>query len=110
MGKPEPIVSHDLNQLVSSAGTQSYNDGVAYFSALNHRGLTFPLIGAGPTSKELVKWIDERIEKCENEDRHCTSSEALSVLWGVLKIACSHYGKLRSLGGSGGLKSQVCYY
>ena len=105
MGKPEPIVFHDLNQLVLSAE----NDGKTYFSAMNHQGLTFPLVGHGPTSKELVKWIDERTDKCETEDRHCTSSEALSVLWGVLKIACLHYGKLRSLAGSAGLKSQVCH-
>lgn len=85
-----------------NAEKRGQNDGFSYFSALNRHGLSGPLVGHGVTSKDLLKWVDEQIENCETEDSHGTSSEGLRVLWGVLKIACLHYGKLRSMAGSTG--------
>ena len=46
-----------------------------------------PLMGGGST-KELNKWINERIDK--------SPYDAPRLLLGVLKVACQHYGKLRS--------------
>lgn len=102
LGTSEPLVLQDLNQLVLNAEKRGQNDGFSYFSALNRHGLSGPLVGHGVTSKDLLKWVDEQIENCEREDFHGTSSEGLRVLWGVLKIACLHYGKLRSMAGSTG--------
>lgn len=102
LGTSEPLVLQDLNQLVLNAEKRGQNDGFSYFSALNRHGLSGPLVGHGVTSKDLLKWVDEQIENCETEDSHGTSSEGLRVLWGVLKIACLHYGKLRSMAGSTG--------
>jgi hypothetical protein len=47
-----------------------------------------PLMGGGST-KELNKWIDERVATQSPYD-------ASRLLLGVLKVACQHYGKLRS--------------
>lgn len=103
LGNAEPIVLHDLNHLVSSV--ECKNDVSTYFCALNRQGLSGPLHGA--TSKDVLKWVDERIENCEQEDSQGLNSEGLRLLWGVLKIACQHYGKLRSASGSAGIKSQM---
>lgn len=103
---PETVVLHDLNQLVLAEETSGRNDGVSYFFSLNRGGLAGPLVGGGITTKDLLKWVDDRIAICDSDDLHCTSAEALRVLWGVLRIACLHYGKLRSVNGSTSLKSQ----
>eukprot|EP00250_Pteridium_aquilinum_P020169 c24732_g1_i2 orf=274-5169(+) len=103
---PETIVLHDLNQLVLAAENSGQNSGGMYFSCLNRGGLVGPLVGGGITTKEVSKWIDDRVANCDLEIPQGTSVEALRVLWGVLKIACSHYGKLRSMHGSSSLKSQ----
>eukprot|EP00250_Pteridium_aquilinum_P021698 c25199_g1_i1 orf=455-5497(+) len=105
LGTSEPLVLRDLNQLVLNADKRGESDGFSYFSALSRQGLSGPLHGA--TSKDLLKWVDERIENCGMEYSQGMSSEGLRLLWGVLKIACLHYGKLRSMAGSTGLKSQM---
>ncbi|KAI5065238.1 hypothetical protein GOP47_0019933 [Adiantum capillus-veneris] len=99
----EPLILHDLNRLVSS--TEHPSDVSTYFSSLNRHGLSGPLHGA--TSKDVLKWVDERIENCGKEDCQGMSSESVHLLWGVLKIACQNYGKLRSVAGSAGIKSQT---
>lgn len=48
-----------------------------------------PLMGGGANMKELNKWIDDRISMCPPYD-------SLRLLLGLLKVACQHYGKLRS--------------
>lgn len=101
VGLPGPIALHNLNHLLEAAHNSGQN------GALNHHGLAGPLIGGGVTTKELFKWIDERAENCELEDPYCTNPKVLRILWNVLKIACMHYGKLRSVVGSGGIKSQA---
>lgn len=105
---PETIVVHDVNQLVVAAESSAQNDGVSYFSSLNRGGLIGPLIGGGIATKDLFKWVDDRIANCASYEFQSTSAEALRVLWGVLRIACLHYGKLRSVQGSTSIKSQVC--
>ncbi|XP_040985774.1 protein transport protein SEC16B homolog [Juglans microcarpa x Juglans regia] len=67
-----------------------------YFRALCQQSFPGPLVGASVGSKELNKWIDERITSCESPDVDYRKGELLRLLLSLLKIACQHYGKLRS--------------
>lgn len=60
-----------------------------------------PLNGGGVSAKELIKWIDER-----------ASSQPISsrLLLGVLKVACQHYGKLRSANVNSGNSAVVGHH
>lgn len=67
-----------------------------YLHALCQQSFPGPLVGGSVGSKELNKWIDERIVNCESPDMDYKKAEALKLLLSLLKIACQHYGKLRS--------------
>ena len=67
-----------------------------YFRALSQQSFPGPLVGGSVGSKELYKWIDERIARCESPDMDYKKGERLRLLLSLLKIACQHYGKLRS--------------
>lgn len=58
-----------------------------------------PLMGGGST-KELNKWIDERMGAQSPYD-------ASRLLLGVLKVSCQHYGKLRSSNVNSGNSAMV---
>jgi len=59
-----------------------------------------PLNGGGVSAKELIKWIDERAS---------SQPTNLRLLLGVLKVACQHYGKLRSANLNSGNSAVVGY-
>ncbi|KAI9111036.1 hypothetical protein K1719_017911 [Acacia pycnantha] len=67
-----------------------------YFRVLCQQSFPGPLVGGSVGSKELHKWIDERIAHCESPDMDYKKGERLRLLFSLLKIACQHYGKLRS--------------
>ncbi|KAF5734901.1 hypothetical protein HS088_TW15G00398 [Tripterygium wilfordii] len=67
-----------------------------YFHALCHQSFPGPLVGGNVGNKELNKWIDERISNCSSPDMDFRKGEVLKLLLSLLKIACQHYGKLRS--------------
>ena len=67
-----------------------------YFRALTQQSFPGPLVGGSVGSKELYKWIDERIARCGSPDMDYKKGERLTLLLSLLKIACQHYGKLRS--------------
>ncbi|KAF6141683.1 hypothetical protein GIB67_001235 [Kingdonia uniflora] len=67
-----------------------------YFPTLCQQSFPGPLVGGNVGTKELFKWIDERIANCESSDMDYRKGELLSLLISLLKIACQHYGKLRS--------------
>ena len=71
-----------------------------YFRALWQQSFPGPLVGGNVGSKELNKWIDERIASCESSDIDTGKGQILKLLLSLLKIACQHYGKLRSPFGS----------
>lgn len=106
----------DLSQLVSPTVESGHKAaGSSYFESLSRRAFNGPLVGGNVSSKELLKWIDEREKLCKEEakdskfdDLHRKSLESLSDLWGVLKIMCQHHGKLRSTIGTTGLTLQAC--
>lgn len=71
-----------------------------YFRSLCQQSFPGPLVGGNAGSKEVNKWIDERIANCESSDIDYKKREVMRLLFSLLKIACQHYGKLRSPFGS----------
>ncbi|XP_052209380.1 protein transport protein SEC16B homolog isoform X2 [Diospyros lotus] len=67
-----------------------------YFDTLCRQSFPGPLVGGNVGSKELNKWIDERIVNCEFPAVDYRKGEVLRLLLSLLKIACQYYGKLRS--------------
>lgn len=67
-----------------------------YFRALCQQSFPGPLVGGNVGSKELNKWIDERIAHCDSPDMEYRKGKVLRLLISLLKIGCQHYGKLRS--------------
>ncbi|KAE8678024.1 Protein transport protein SEC16B-like protein [Hibiscus syriacus] len=71
-----------------------------YFSTLCQQSFPGPLVGGNVGSKDLNKWIDDRIACCESPNMDYGKGELLRMLLSLLKIAWQHYGKLRSPFGS----------
>lgn len=67
-----------------------------YFHSLYGQAFPGPLTGGSVATKELNKWTDERIAHCESSSLVYGKGEAVKLLISMLKIACQHYGKLRS--------------
>ncbi|KAL8114425.1 hypothetical protein AgCh_021322 [Apium graveolens] len=67
-----------------------------YFHSLCGQAFPGPLTGGSVATKELNKWTDERITYCESSDMVYGKGESVKLLISMLKIACQHYGKLRS--------------
>ncbi|KAK4262601.1 hypothetical protein QN277_028142 [Acacia crassicarpa] len=84
------VVMGNINSTGIGNGTRDY------FRALCQQSFPGPLVGGGVGSKELYKWIDERIVDCESPDMDYIKGERLKLLLSLLKIACQHYGKLHS--------------
>ncbi|KAM0061470.1 putative COPII coat assembly protein, Sec16 [Helianthus debilis subsp. tardiflorus] len=71
-----------------------------YFHNLCQRSFPGPLSGGNAGSKELNKWVDDRITHSQTSEADFSKGEALRLLLSLLKIALQHYGKLRSPLGS----------
>ncbi|KAK4483610.1 hypothetical protein RD792_010809 [Penstemon davidsonii] len=67
-----------------------------YVHALCRQSVPGPLSGGSVGTKELNKWIDERIANPESADIDYRKAEVLRLLLLLLKIGCQYYGKLRS--------------
>ncbi|XP_074268809.1 protein transport protein SEC16A homolog [Silene latifolia] len=78
--------------------------GSSYFQSLCHQSFPGPLVGGSAGSKELNRWIDERIANCETMSGNDGKGEGPKLLLSLLKVACQHYGKLRSFGADAGQK------
>ncbi|CAJ2650480.1 unnamed protein product [Trifolium pratense] len=89
-----------LNLMEAVTGSQNSstvgNASGDYFRALGQQSFPGPLVGGSFGNKELYKWLDERIARCESPDMDYKKGERLRLLLSLLKIACQHYGKLRS--------------
>ncbi|KAI3687229.1 hypothetical protein L1987_80923 [Smallanthus sonchifolius] len=76
-----------------------------YFHTLCQQSFPGPLSGGNAGSKELSRWIDDRVTHSETCDVDYNKGEVLRLLLSLLKIASQHYGKLRSpLGSESSLK------
>ncbi|XP_051129413.1 protein transport protein SEC16B homolog [Andrographis paniculata] len=67
----------------------------SYFQAVSQRCVPGPLSGGSVGSRDLNKWIDERIAE-SNSDMDYRQSEVSKLLLSLLKLSCQYYGKLRS--------------
>ncbi|KAL8539743.1 hypothetical protein ACS0TY_001381 [Phlomoides rotata] len=67
-----------------------------YFQALCRQSVPGPLTGGSVATKELNKWIDERITNLGSANMDYRKAEVLRLLLSLLKIGCQYYGKLRS--------------
>ncbi|PWA99602.1 ancestral coatomer element 1, Sec16/Sec31 [Artemisia annua] len=87
------ISVHNLAEVVAEV---AYNGtGVrGYFHILCRQSFPGPLAGGNVGSKELNRWIDERItHPSDTDDKR---DQVLKLLLSLLKIASQHYGKLHS--------------
>jgi len=71
-------------------------NGHDYFHALCQPSFPGPLVGGSAAAKDVNKWIDDKIGKCESASTDFRRGEFLKLLFSLLKIMCQHYGKLRS--------------
>nr|KYP67164.1 Protein transport protein Sec16B [Cajanus cajan] len=80
-----------------SKDSMSIGNGASdYFHALSQQSFPGPLVGGSVGIKELYKWLDESIVHCVSPDMDYKQGVRLRLLLSLLKIACQHYGKLRS--------------
>ncbi|XP_042054595.1 protein transport protein SEC16B homolog isoform X3 [Salvia splendens] len=83
--------------LTGNIDAVNHGRGVStYFQALYQHTLPGPLTGGSVATKELNKWIEERLSNSEPADMDYRKAEVLRLLLSLLKIACQYYGKLRS--------------
>nr|KYP55364.1 40S ribosomal protein S30 [Cajanus cajan] len=86
-----------MEVVASNIDSSNIGNGTGdYFRALCRQSFPGPLVGGSVGSKELYKWIDERIAHCGSTDTDYKKGERLRLLLYLLRIACQHYGKLRS--------------
>ena len=90
----------NLLEVVTANTDLSTSGSCDYLHALCQQSFPGPLVGGNVGSKELNKWIDERITNYESSNMDCRKGQILKLLLSLLKIACQHYGKLRSPFGS----------
>ncbi|XP_062074743.1 protein transport protein SEC16A homolog [Humulus lupulus] len=90
----------NLQEVVTENTNVSTSGSCNYLRALYQQSFPGPLVGGNVGSKELNKWIDERITNCDSSDMDSKKAQTLKLLLSLLKIACQHYGKLRSPFGS----------
>ncbi|GAV88199.1 Sec16_C domain-containing protein/Sec16 domain-containing protein [Cephalotus follicularis] len=86
----------NVMEVVMGNADASNIGGDDYFRSLCQQSFPGPLVGGNVGSKELNKWIDERIANCGSPNIDYRKVEVLRLLLSLLKIACQHYGKLRS--------------
>ncbi|KAL5571607.1 hypothetical protein UlMin_021204 [Ulmus minor] len=67
-----------------------------YIRVLCQQSFPGPLVGGSVGSRELNKWIDEKITNYETPYMDLRNRDLLRLLFSLLKISVQYYGKLRS--------------
>ncbi|XP_019156012.1 PREDICTED: protein transport protein SEC16B homolog [Ipomoea nil] len=87
----------DLVDIVTEKVDSSVGTGTSsYLRTLCQQSFPGPLVGGSVGSKELNKWIDDRIAHSGSPVLDYRKAEVLRLLLSLLKIGCQYYGKLRS--------------
>ena len=87
--------------VAEKTNTLGYETGACdYFRALCQQSFPGPLVGGNAGSKELNKWIDDKIANYETSYTDYRKGDLLRLLLSLLKISVQYYGKLRSPFGS----------
>ncbi|KFK31369.1 hypothetical protein AALP_AA6G103400 [Arabis alpina] len=100
-----------LNLAEVISGSASYSNlgenSLSYFSCLDQQSLPGPLVGGNVGSKDLHKWLDERISNCESSNMDFSRGKLVKMLLSLLRISCQYYGKLRSPFGTDGTQKET---
>ncbi|XP_010538464.1 PREDICTED: protein transport protein SEC16B homolog isoform X2 [Tarenaya hassleriana] len=93
-----PISVLNLAEVFSGNANDSSmgGDTSGYVRCLYQQSFPGPLVGGHVGSKDLNKWLDERITSCESLDVDFSRGKLLRLLLSLLKISCQCYGTLRS--------------
>nr|GMD97256.1 protein transport protein SEC16B homolog [Ipomoea batatas] len=87
----------DLVDIVTEKVDSSVGTGTSsYLRTLCRQSFPGPLVGGSVGSKELNKWIDDRVSHSGSPVLDYRKAEVLRLLLSLLKIGCQYYGKLRS--------------
>ncbi|XP_020584994.1 protein transport protein SEC16A homolog isoform X2 [Phalaenopsis equestris] len=89
------VLIHTLVDVVMTKADFS-NTSVGYFHALCHDSFPGPLVGGSAASKDVNKWINDRITRSESSGMDVQNGLLLKLLLSLLKILCQHNGRLRS--------------
>ncbi|XP_058224178.1 protein transport protein SEC16B homolog isoform X2 [Rhododendron vialii] len=89
-----------MEVVTEKTDSSSGGGALEYFNILSRQSFPGPLVGGNVGSKELNKWIDERIAVCKSPEVDYRKGEILQLLLSLLKISYQYYGKLRSPFGS----------
>ncbi|XP_042384723.1 protein transport protein SEC16A homolog isoform X1 [Zingiber officinale] len=71
-----------------------------YFHSLYKQKFPGPLVGGSASTKDINKWLDERILSYDGPVMEFHKGKFLKLLLSLLRISLQHYGKLRSPFGS----------
>ncbi|VVB08258.1 unnamed protein product [Arabis nemorensis] len=99
----------NLAEVISASASYSSpkEDSLSYFRCLHQQSLPGPLVGGNVGSKDLHKWIDERLLNCESSSMDFSRGKLLKMLLSLLRISCQYYGKLRSPFGTDALQKEM---
>ncbi|KAG6472854.1 hypothetical protein ZIOFF_070332 [Zingiber officinale] len=89
------VVTNELDASSIGSGT-----GLDYFNSLCHHHFPGPLVGGSAFTKDINKWLDERISSYDAPVMEFQKGKLLKLLHSLLKISLQNYGKLRSPFGS----------
>lgn len=90
-----------MEVVTTNAGAPGFDSSASnYFDALCQQSLPGPLTSGSASTKDLNRWIDERISNTQSPDVDYMKTDVLKLLLSLLKISCQYYGKLRSSYGS----------
>lgn len=86
-----------MDVFVDKTDTSGFETGGRdYFRTLCQQSFPGPLVGGNAGSKELNKWVDEKIASYEAPYMDFRKADLLRLLFSLLKIALQYYGKFRS--------------
>ncbi|XP_039121844.1 protein transport protein SEC16B homolog [Dioscorea cayenensis subsp. rotundata] len=86
----------NLSEVVCDKIDGTNGGGGSYFHTLCHQSFPGPLVGGNAGTKDVNKWIDEKVQECQAPLLDERKGELLKMLISLLKISLQHYGKLRS--------------
>uniref|UniRef100_A0A803NCI7 Sec16 Sec23-binding domain-containing protein n=1 Tax=Chenopodium quinoa TaxID=63459 RepID=A0A803NCI7_CHEQI len=102
---PQPLFSNAHMSLIHQVreGHLQDSDG-CFLSVLNLMEVVSLSKDPSCSETNMNKWIDDKISNSESLEMNYGKRQGSKLLLSLLKIACQHYGKLRSFGGDTGLK------
>lgn len=98
----------NLSEVVCDKIDGTNGGGGSYFHTLCQQSFPGPLVGGNAGTKDVNKWIDEKVQECQAPLLDERKGELLKMLISLLKISLQHYGKLRSPFVAGSSLEVIC--